>query len=169
MKKSIHLDHKAFVLVETLLVSLTIAGILLFLYVQYSRVTDSYQRLSRYNTVESLYRTNNIKTVLLKKANDSFYNMIDNQKIQEINDTTTIQGLGTLGVFFDDIELEKLYITTGNITFNELNNKLDSSFRLFLKSITIEEMSGEHIYRIFAKYKDGTFATISFNSGRGGE
>ena len=47
MKKNVQLDKRGFLLVETLLVSLTIASILLYMYVQYSEITNSYKRLNR--------------------------------------------------------------------------------------------------------------------------
>lgn len=160
MKKNTRLDTKAFVLIETLLVSLTIAGILLYMYVQYARITDSYHRLSRYNSVESLYRTSNIKRILLMNVKKPFYDKVKSGSgIYQITRETKIEGssisLPEWREFWDDMDISILYITKGNANLNNL----EASFSPFIKTISTDDGAS---YRIIVKYGDGNFATISF-------
>lgn len=162
MKKNVRLDTKGFLLMETLLVSLTIAGILLYMYVQYSRITDSYHRMSRYNSVEKIYRTGNIKRFLLAE-DDSFF-----EKVNTGNRTTsgkTVPGIYQVGesdfpsygssTLLDNLECRSIYIVRGKA---KLEN-VDSSFGPFLK--TLSQDVDDNTYQIVVQYDDGDFAAIT--------
>lgn len=162
MKKNVRLDTKGFLLMETLLVSLTIAGILLYMYVQYSRITDSYHRMSRYNSVEKIYRTGNIKRFLLAE-DDSFF-----EKVDKGNRTTsgkTVPGIYQVGEFDfppesssslrSNFDCHSIYIVKGKAKLEEI----DSSFGPFLK--TLSQDVEDDTYQIIVKYNDGDFAAIT--------
>ncbi len=156
MKKNTRLDTRGFLLIETLLVSLTIAGILLYMYVQYSRITDSYHRLSQYNSVEKLYRARCIKDFLANSSAD-VYSLVDRSGgIYKIERGSKI---GTLSfndnLWNQDLNLSLLYIVKGNVDIG--SNKIDSSFVPFLK--TLSEVSDD-TYQLLVKYTDGSFASV---------
>lgn len=154
MKKNTRLDTKGFLLMETLLVSLTIAGILLYMYVQYSRISDSYHRLSRYNSVENLYRTGNLKRLLAVDDEDSFYanvdagNSINGKKVAGVYKLNSanfnaINGADPL----TDLNVVEAYVIKGNADLTSVS----PTFGPFLK--TIEE--NEDVYWLVVKYNDG--------------
>lgn len=158
MKKITQLDTRGFLLMETLLVSLTIASVLLYMYVQYSRILDSYHRLDHYDTVESLYRTEVVKRYLLENAKASFFTDI-NGKVIEITSSgnstlTDVNGWTTL---WNDLKLSKLYIVAKNADISSV----DGSFKNFLNSHSSSESTGK--YEVVAKYNDGTFAAVAFD------
>ena len=57
MKK---MNNRGFMLSETLIVATFLVTTLLFLYVQFNKVTKTYDTSFKYNTVNGLYSTNNI-------------------------------------------------------------------------------------------------------------
>lgn len=161
MKKNTRLDTKGFLLMETLLVSLTIAGILLYMYVQYSRITDSYHRMSRYNSVEKLYRTANIKRSLMINE-DTFYAKVDrgtNGKtgIYLVTDSD-FQLTGSQNTIKADLEYDKVYIVKGSAKLETV----DASFGPFLKTLPKVD---DNTYQILVKYQDNEFAAVTLKEG----
>lgn len=163
MKKNTLLDTKGFLLMETLLVSLTIAGILLYMYVQYSRITDSYHRLSNYNSVEKLYRAGNLKKLLIIGDEDSFYNEVDvgmyppnsyKEKIKGVYKLENINFTTNNTKILDNLDVEGAYIVKGDADLT----KVDATFGPFLKALPTV---GKDDYQLIVKYKDGEFAAIT--------
>ncbi len=158
MKKNVQLDKKGFLLVETLLVSLTIASILLYMYVQYSEITDSYKRLNRYNSVENLYRTEKIKQIILVNATDGFFNELDSKGV--LKDPAIIN----MNELKSDLEVQEIYVTSPEKSFFE--SITDDNFQAFLNTIPEDEKDK---YQIIVNYRSnnskdtiGTFAIVSF-------
>ena len=58
MKKN---SNKGFVLAETLIVTTFVAGILFFMFVQFTSLSKNYNDSYKYNTVEDLYALRNIR------------------------------------------------------------------------------------------------------------
>jgi len=52
---------KGFVLAETLIVSMFVAGVLIFLFIQFSNLSKNYIDSYNYNSVEDLYSLKNIR------------------------------------------------------------------------------------------------------------
>ncbi len=157
MKKNVQLDKRGFLLVETLLVSLTIASILLYMYVQYSEITNSYKRLNRYNSVENLYRTEKIKQIIMMNATDTFYNNLDKNTNGFLTDIPGID----MNALKNDLEIKSIYITSPSQNF--FDKITDSNFKAFLNTIPEEEKTK---YQIIVNYRGGdeigTFAIVSF-------
>ena len=65
-------------LLETLIVSVSISGILIYLYMQFSTVNDSYHKSFKYNSVESLYKNADIKENIILNGLDQIYTDADN-------------------------------------------------------------------------------------------
>ncbi len=163
MKKNTLLDTKGFLLMETLLVSLTIAGILLYMYVQYSRITDSYHRLSNYNSVEKLYRTGNLKRLLIIENEENFYDEVDKgmyppnsyeakikgvYKLEDVNFTKNSTKILTI------LDVTGAYIVKGDADLT----KVDATFGPFLKTLPKADKDD---YQLIVKYNDGEFAAIT--------
>ena len=174
MKKNVHLSNRGFLLMETLLVSLTIAGVLVYIFVQYSSIGNSYTRLYRYNTVNDIYQVDAMKRYLVANAPTTFYQELDAGKVENL----TSEALGSLwNSLLSDLGVTGFYMVkvTDDMTsekFTELKEKiitLDSSFRPFMNTVSLpkkKEDDGGTLYQIFVKY--GTdpaltrFASASF-------
>lgn len=170
MKKSSKLDTKGFLLVETLLVSLTIASILLYMYVQYSKIADSYKRLNRYNTVEALYRTGTIKQILLTNASSSFYSTLSDKCEKVTNSVAGVSGINFNSII-SDFSIESLYIAGPGCDIYTNSGLKNDGFSAFLN--TVPEVENDK-YQIIVHYKEdandvGEFAIISFKEPSDGE
>ena len=58
MKKN---KNEGFMLAETLIVTTFVAGVLIFLFIQFSNLENSYEESYMYNTVEDIYALEDIK------------------------------------------------------------------------------------------------------------
>ena len=65
-------NSNGFMLAETLIVTIFVAGVLIFLFIQFSSLSKSYEESYIYNTVEGLYSLNGFNN-LLKEKNISIY------------------------------------------------------------------------------------------------
>ena len=82
MKKNRMFDTKGFMLVETLLVSLTIAGILVYMYSQFSTINSSYQRLYSYNNADNVYQVGAFREFMTRYTRgSSVYNSLTAKSI----------------------------------------------------------------------------------------
>lgn len=59
---------KGYLLIETLLISVMVAGMLVYLYAQFSTINNAYNDLYKYNTVNELYITGVIKDLVRHEA-----------------------------------------------------------------------------------------------------
>lgn len=162
MRKNTLLDTKGFLLMETLLVSLTIAGVLVYMYVQFSSIQDSYHRLYNYNSVEGLYHTEAIRHYLLVNADDAFFSRIDSNKVLKL--TSSNSYLSTSDIWttlWNDLGIDDLYVTVIQSGISEQVIDKNASFAPFLKTIDNSDSGSE--YQILVKYNDGTFATVTFS------
>ena len=73
--------QKGFVLVETLVVSLLVLTVLIFLFLQLNTINLNYQKSFRYNTVEGLYSANNMKVYILKNGYENLVKEMNEKKI----------------------------------------------------------------------------------------
>ena len=173
MKKNLSLDNRGFLLMETLLVSLTIAGILVYMYVQYSSIGNTYQRFYRYNSLENVYRVETIKKYLIFTSGDSFYSKLDNGEVVELTKDSNVGNLWTN--LWNDLKISKVYVIRVNqgITtdqYQALKDKitaLDSTFGPFLKTLApLSVKDAEYTYQVIVRFgydaNQYTFATQHF-------
>lgn len=167
MKKKFAFNNKGFMLIETLLVSLTIASILIYMYAQFSTIDNSYQRLYRYNTADSLYRVGVLREFILYNNTESSY---------------VYNGLGAKSVGCDDfssgasqtfcnkiitaIGADKIILTTRDFNDDDVleavgsNRKQKAQMERYIKAINRE---GTGRYRLIIMFDDNTIASVLFD------
>lgn len=181
MKKERYLDVKGFMLVETLLVSLTIAGILIYMYAQFSTINDTYQKLYNYNTTNGLYHTDVIRQFMLMYTTDTtssnIYigtNGLINKKAINITNCNFDSSLNysTRSYCSDlvkEIDAKHIILTwddfnnnsNKNAIINLLSDKKDkANMEKFLKQI---KSTNDGMYRIIIVYKNGEIATLLYD------
>jgi len=168
--------NKGFMLIETLLVTMTIAGILVYMYVQFSDIDNIHGRLRKYNTVESLYRTEVVKNLLMQTTTRPDYGAISTTGIVLVNDESCTlrtqhnqfsnwDGFNSDKRNFycqllDELEIISAIITRVNIAdANTITT--DTQLRAFINSFPNETDNPDE-FRIIVKFKDETFATLVF-------
>ena len=153
-------NNYGFMLIETLLVSTFVLGVLTYLYLQFSALKRSYDDSFKYDTVPSLYGVRNINQYIVQNGGyDSIKNNINTLGYTEYECTTN-----ACTNLFNELETEKIYFVNDSIFKNNVNINTvifsdDDELYHFAKKIAYSTNSGD--YHLIVKYRNGTFATIS--------
>ena len=157
MKKN---SNNGFVLAETLIVTTFVAGILIFLFIQFSNLSKNYNDSYKYNTVEGLYSLNNIIKYI--ETDDTFNqnltNLVTSNKYLDITDCSLFSNQKYCTLLFKLENIESIYIVDNYFNKNIFNDSKET-IKNFINKISGD---GEEKYRIVAEFKDFTFATIRF-------
>lgn len=157
MKKK---DSYGFVLIETLLVTTFVAGVLFFLFTQFTSLSKNYNDSYKYNTVEDLYALRNIRDYILTDT-DAFNQIketISNKKIVNITDCTLFEEEDYCLKLLELENVKRLIVTENNFNQN-LFKDYDTGFIKFTNKI---EGEGKHKYRLIVEFNDDKYATIRF-------
>lgn len=157
MKKK---SNNGFVLAETLIVTTFVAGILIFLFIQFSNLSKNYNDSYKYNTVEGLYSLNNIIKYIKSDTtfNESLSTLVNTDKYLEITDCTLFSDPKYCSLLFELENIKSIYITDNYFNKSIFNNS-EETIKTFINKINSD---GEQKYRIVAEFNDFTFATIRF-------
>lgn len=157
MKK---ISSKGFVLAETLIVTTFVAGILFFMFMQFTNLSKNYNDSYKYNTVEDLYALRNIRDFILKD-NQSFVTIdseISKRGYINITDCSIFSEQSYCLELLRLENIKKIFITENNLDKDIFIN-YDLEFKKFISKIKGE---GTHKYRLLAEFNDSTYATIRF-------
>ena len=157
MKKN---NNKGFMLAETLVVTTFVAGVLIYMFIQFSNLSQNYDDSYQYNTVEDLYSLRNIRDFIVEdeEALTLIEDSILNDGMIEITDCNNFTEINYCLELF---ELEN--IKTIIITNNNLDKELFSNFNIgFKKMVNKIKSGGSQKYRILAEFNNSTYATIRF-------
>ena len=157
MKKK---DNKGFMLAETLIVTIFVAGILIFLYLQLSNLNNSYDESYRYNTVEGLYALDDVKDYIENDENALNYieENIDDLKYIDIKDCRIFANSQDCLSLLKSVNIDSIFITTNFIPSNIITD-YNQDFLDFINKI---KKDGEQTYRIVASFNNSTYATLTF-------
>lgn len=158
-------NNKGFMLIETLIVSISISGILIYLFFQFQNVNDSYNKSFKYNTINGLYGAGDIKenikanglTSIYNNANSSSFVDITNCSSTYFNNTNYCLKLNEL------LGVKTILVSKGNLSStktllaNSQNiTKYSETLRDFINK-TADISSG---YQLFVEYNDNTVASV---------
>lgn len=153
-------NNNGFVLLETLIVTIFVAGVMIFLFTQFSSINKQFDTLDNYNSVENLYSLNNIKTFLL---NDEFFleeinSKVNNKNILNITDCENVSKKEYCIKLIELYNIKYLIIST-----NRVNEDLFESYpNRFKKFISRINYTGLEKYRLIAMYNNNTYSTVRF-------
>lgn len=156
MKK---INNNGFMLAETLIVTAFVAGVLIFIFIQFTNVSKNYEDNYSYNTVESLYALEDIKDYILEDT--LFLGKIEN----ELSDKEYMNV--SCDMFSDSDYCSKLFelenvdqviVARNNFNKNNFDN-YDKNVSTFVKKISI---TGDENYRLIASFNNSTYATLRF-------
>lgn len=167
MKK---LNNLAFMLTETLIVSTFVTSALLYMFIQFKQTYQNYQRTFSYNTVNSLYATNQIKKYILDVDFNNIKNRLDDENSQYINVTGCADDLFLEPTYcnklFTDLNVKDVYFTLEDITNLKdqfkLDYNVDAKTITFLDYITYDKNNNG--YRLIVHFKDNTHATLKLGA-----
>lgn len=152
MKKN---NSKGFMLVETLIVTTFVCGVLIFLFIQFNNLSKNYENTYNYNSVEGLYSLNNIKKYI---ENDSQFILSIDLKdgYMDLTDCSLFTDTKYCEKLFKLEKIKVIYLTENNFDKNIFSN-LNNKFKKFINMINSQ---GNEKYRILVEFEDSTFATI---------
>lgn len=159
MKKT---DNRGFMLAETLIVTTFVAGILIYIFIQYSNLSRNYNDSYKYNQVEKLYALQDVADYIVSdnQALQYIQNNIDTLKIINISNCSNFTNVDYCKKLFELENINKIVVTTNQVNKDSFSN-FDQSFIDFASKINKE---GNQQYRVIAKFNDSTFATIRFSN-----
>ncbi len=164
MKKNL---QKGFLLIEALLVTLTVSGILLYLYFQFSNINNSYNLTYRYNTVEDIYAVSDLKTLFLSTSTEESRTQlqtdVDSNLIKEIMcSSSTYWNPGSVcSKLYNELNIQHVYVTKADLTDLSKSDdlkKYSETFRTFVSHTNYDSSIG---YRIIVEFNNQRAATLT--------
>lgn len=152
--------NNGFILAETLIVTLFVASVLLFMFVQFANLNKSYNQSYIYNSVEDLYSLKNIKEYIQSDLNAISYinSNVTYQKFIDISKCEIFTEQNYCLKLFELENIDKIIITTNKVNYDLFIN-YKTKFKNFINKI---EKQSDEKYRIIAAFNDSRFATIRF-------
>lgn len=161
MKK---MNNKGFLLVESLVVTTFVLTVLVFLFVQFKNLFNSYENSYDYNTVEGIYNLNTFKnyltspdvsvsrngnyTVIFEGTSCSNVNSFNNDVCNNLGKAMNLKTL----IYLDESKLDSLK-DSGDSIFT-------SSYKDFLSRLNKQNND----IRLIGQFNDGTYATITYDA-----
>lgn len=157
MKKNI---NKGFALAETLIVTTFVSGVLIFLFIQFTTLSNKYEESYKYNTVEGLYSARNIRNYIQTEihTNTLFEENINSNTYLNITNCEYFINSDYCLKLFELENINNIYVTL-NAFDKDLFNTFSNDFKQFINKINSQ---GTEKYRLLIEYNDSTFATIRF-------
>lgn len=155
MKK---LNNKGFMLAETLIVTTFVAGILIFLFIQFTNLGKAYDDSYIYNTPEGLYALEDVKEYINTDL-DLLLNIEENigtMKYIDLTDCNLFKNKDYCTNLFKLENIDRIFITTNTFDKNSITG-YNEDFNTFINKIVGE---GSEKYRLVASFKSGMFATL---------
>ena len=152
-------NNQGFMLIEALIMSTLIIGVLVYMFIQFQNISRSYDKSFSYNTVTGLYITNEIKNYLSSnnKINDLMNSVNAAEKkyieIKDLDDATWNELLekGNIKtVLFTDESLSKLK--------GQYNSSFSEKLNDYINYVKVSEQ--EDKYRVIIEFNDNTFASL---------
>ena len=166
-------NNSGFALAETLIVSTVVAGILVYLFIQFSTVKRSFNTSFKYNTVPDLYALEDVADYINNLDDttiDSYFiNTIDTNGYYTIyKDNEYIDNTDQLTYMSSDFKdlLEVLDIERLIVSRSDTTNLATTDFKpSMVKFISRIKNNDDHQYRLIAHFNDNTFSTLEIKLG----
>ena len=124
-------------LIETLIVTTFVSGVLIFLFTQLVTLRNNYDNSYKYNTVEELYSLRNIKDYLLTDVNslNAIKTKVDEDGYIEITDCSMFSEINYCLKLFELENIKKIFVTE-NYVYKNIFNNYNESFKNIINKIS---------------------------------
>ncbi len=157
-------NNKGFMITEALIVSTIVLGVLIFMYAQFRTINNGFNQTFKYNTVENIYKTNEIKKFIETDATNNMISLLNESKNGYLNITecniSTYNDINFCKFLYDKLQIKSVLLLAEDVT-NVVNGNMDDidvGTQNFLKYIKNNYTGNYH--RIVVSYEDGTYATL---------
>lgn len=163
-------NNRGFMLVETLIVSVFILSTLIFLYVQYQKITQGYDVTYKYNPTDRLYATYNIKDYILRNGYENLVVALSNSDDKYIDITTCqteyLSNTDYCQSLLNFLNVKQVIFTRENTTelVSDLKNisLLSESMKDFIRYIKYSNQPTK--YRLIVEFNDDKYASLKIFS-----
>ena len=162
------LNCQGFSLLETLIVSIFIVGILLVLYTQYIYLQKSYDKTSHYNSVTTVYNTKQMANFLESKEASYVIQTIGggNTGYADITDCQGVVNIEYCQALLSVLKVKTVLIMENNPSklINEIkeNKTYSETIYNFLRQIDINT---DKNYRLVIEYQNGELGSLNLEIG----
>ena len=161
MKKN---NRLGFMLIETLLVSTFVLGVLTYLFMQFSSLKRSYDDNFKYDTVPGLYGVRNINQYIIKQGGYLALRGSINNTYGYVEFSCAMISGTTCSKLITNLEAEKIYFVKDTIFKTHITTDLvifekDDELYHFCKKINFGDADTD--YHLIVKYNDNTYSTMS--------
>lgn len=110
-------NNKGFVLVETLIVSVSVAAIFTIIYLNLYPIVGEYQKVENYDDIDTKYVAHWMRLLVMNKGNGTLWTKVNNNNNKYVtvtkNDCSTyFVNEANCNNFFDGFNVSKMYITS---------------------------------------------------------
>lgn len=160
-------NSKGFMLIDTLIVSITVSAILIYLYFQFTNVNDSYIKSFKYNTVEGLYAGYDIKENILYNGKSNIYTDINSNSFVDLSacPTTYYNNTEYCNMLYDALNVKKVLITKSNL--DDLKNLMKQATNVnkydeVVRDLISKSSNAEtgYQYQIIIEFNDATASIV---------
>lgn len=157
MKKK---NNKGFMLAETLIVTAFVAGVLIFLFIQFSNLSKAYDDSYIYNTPEGLYALEDVRRYIENDLDFLEYldTDINTMGYIDISDCNLFASKNYCLNLLQLENIDNIFITTNSIPKDQITD-YSEGFLTFINKINEE---GDEPYRLVASFNNSTYATLRF-------
>ena len=150
-------DNRGFMLVEALVMSTVIVGVMVYMFIQFQSLNKNYDKSFKYNTVSGLYVTNEIKNYLsARNVIDDLASSLSSQAYI----TVDYQGDNTWTALKEKANINQVIFAKENL--GDLKGKkiegISPKFRDYINYLKVNNNIG--IYSILIEFKDDTYASL---------
>lgn len=163
-------NNKGFTLIETLVVSSFIVGILIFLFSQFSKLKTSYEASFEYNTIPALYKAKNINRYINTSGSSILRSFVDTNPNGFVDITACpesyldktdfcIELLDRLGAVSVVVVKESTYKDKFQSYLKNNPDSYHQKLYTFVKQLSTRQ-DNFNGYRIIAEFENDNFASV---------
>lgn len=171
------LNNKGQMLVETLVVSLMIVGVLVFLFVQLRNINQNYKNKNNQNTVDALYAAEVIREFITSGSNQAKLNSTyiaeynpTNQPYVNLSNCSSVYMEGAVycstikavlnikTIVLTEEDTANLVININDSTYNNSTNFMSKKLKDLIRQTKVDKNIA--VKRLFVELMDGDVATI---------
>lgn len=157
-------NNQGFMITEALIVSTIVLGILVFMFSQFKSISNGFNQTFKYNTVENIYKANEIKMFIETDATDNMISLLNNSETGYLNITecniSTYNDVNFCKYLYEKLDIKSVLLLSEDVTSvaNSDMENIDNGTKNFIKYIKNNYTGNYH--RIVVSYNDGTYATL---------
>ncbi|NLM63352.1 MAG: hypothetical protein GX190_03465 [Mollicutes bacterium] len=160
-----------FMLTETLIVSTFISVTLIYMFIQFQKINQNYNRTFSYNTVNNLYATKQIINYIMDVdySNIKDYLTNSNEKFLTLTNCPSHLFLepNYCKKLFEALKIQDVYFTYEDLSI--VKNAMRNDHTVLEETITfldyIDYQPGAQTFRLIVHYQDGTYASLRLKEG----